>query len=201
VAQGFHDPTIYYNLGNSYYRQADIGRAILNYERAARLAPRDADIRANLQIAREQLGNQITADESALSQFATFARSWLTLNELAITVLALWFLLAACWLLYRRRRTSLLKNLLAITAVLLLAGILPLSTRLYLETTRPIAIIVATETAVTSGPGPQYPTQFTVHSGTAVHILKQHPQWIQITLPGDQLQGWVPAGAVTAVES
>ena len=30
---------LYYNVGNGYFRMNQIGRAILNYERAARLAP------------------------------------------------------------------------------------------------------------------------------------------------------------------
>jgi tetratricopeptide (TPR) repeat protein len=200
VAQGFHDPTIYYNLGNAYYKQADIGRAILNYERAARLAPRDTDIRANLQLAREQLVDQMAPDDSTLSRITLFARSWLTLNEMAVAALTLWFLLAACWLLYRRRPTTLLKSLAALTAVLLLGGIFSLGTRLYLETSRPAGIIIAPETAVTNTPGSQQPGQFTLHSGTAVTILDHHPQWTRISLSGDQLQGWVPAGAVTAVE-
>ena len=45
---------IYYNLGNSYYKADDIARAILNYERALLLEPGNADIRANLEIARSK---------------------------------------------------------------------------------------------------------------------------------------------------
>ena len=30
LAQGVEDSTVYYNLGNAYYRQGDLGRAILN---------------------------------------------------------------------------------------------------------------------------------------------------------------------------
>ena len=41
-----------YNLGNSYARAGKPGLAVLNYERAALLAPGDADIRANLEYVR-----------------------------------------------------------------------------------------------------------------------------------------------------
>ena len=41
-----------YNLGNSYARAGKAGLAVLNYERAALLAPQDADIRANLEYVR-----------------------------------------------------------------------------------------------------------------------------------------------------
>ena len=54
VDKGYGDPVLYYNLGNAYFKQGDIGRAILNYLRAERLAPRDDDIRTNLDFARSQ---------------------------------------------------------------------------------------------------------------------------------------------------
>lgn len=45
---------LYYNLGNSYYRDGKLGKAILNYERALLLAPGDMDIRHNLKYANER---------------------------------------------------------------------------------------------------------------------------------------------------
>src|SRR5258706_5484251 len=47
---------IYFNLGNACFRQDKLGTAILNYERARRLAPRDPDILANLKFAQQRLG-------------------------------------------------------------------------------------------------------------------------------------------------
>ena len=51
---------IYYNLGNSYYKNKDIAKAVLNYERALLLNPGDADIRFNLDMARGKTTDQIT---------------------------------------------------------------------------------------------------------------------------------------------
>ena len=45
-------PNVYYNLGNSYYKIGEIAKAVLNYERALLLQPGNADIRANLEVAR-----------------------------------------------------------------------------------------------------------------------------------------------------
>ncbi len=47
-------PEVYYNLGNCYYKMNNIPSAILNYERALRLAPGDDDIVFNLQLANYQ---------------------------------------------------------------------------------------------------------------------------------------------------
>jgi Flp pilus assembly protein TadD len=59
VDQGYADSALDYNLGNAYYKQGDLGRAILNFRRAAELAPRDADIAANLELARLQAVDKV----------------------------------------------------------------------------------------------------------------------------------------------
>ena len=40
---------MYYNLGNSYFRAGEFGRAILNYRKAQPYLPRDPYLKANLQ--------------------------------------------------------------------------------------------------------------------------------------------------------
>ncbi|HUI25620.1 MAG TPA: BatD family protein, partial [Candidatus Kryptonia bacterium] len=52
LAGGRESSSVYFNLGNAYFKAGDVGRAILNYERARRLIPRDPDLHANLDYAR-----------------------------------------------------------------------------------------------------------------------------------------------------
>ncbi len=40
VTVGVKNSDIFYNLGNAYFKQGDLGRAIVNYRRAKLLAPR-----------------------------------------------------------------------------------------------------------------------------------------------------------------
>ena len=47
---GYESPELYYNLGNSYYKQNVISYSILNYEKALQLAPNDDDIKYNLEL-------------------------------------------------------------------------------------------------------------------------------------------------------
>lgn len=85
VDQGFSDSVLFYNLGNAYFKQGDYGRAILNYRRAELLAPRDADIATNLNLARTQIVD--TGNEGFFSAIGHWTQNWLTLNEIVITVL------------------------------------------------------------------------------------------------------------------
>src|SRR5712691_4105636 len=46
--------SLFYDLGNAYFRAGDLGRAILNYERALALDPSQPETQANLRLARDQ---------------------------------------------------------------------------------------------------------------------------------------------------
>lgn len=81
ILKGGESAEVYYNLGNSYYKNNQIAKSILNYERALLLEPYNSDVRNNLEIARgktldkanpttefffvtwaKALGNQLSAD-------------------------------------------------------------------------------------------------------------------------------------------
>src|SRR6266699_3853607 len=56
LRQGQASPALYFNLGNAFFKAGQVGRAVLNYRLAERLAPRDPDVRANLKFARNSVG-------------------------------------------------------------------------------------------------------------------------------------------------
>src|SRR3974390_2710102 len=55
VQSGTVSPALYFNFGNALFKSGQIGRAIAAYRQAALLTPRDPDVRANLQFARNQV--------------------------------------------------------------------------------------------------------------------------------------------------
>ena len=48
-------PALYFNYGNAEFKSGNFGRAIAAYRQAAQLTPRDAEVRANLEFARNQV--------------------------------------------------------------------------------------------------------------------------------------------------
>ena len=72
-----------YNLANSYAQNGQSGKAILNYERALRLAPGNSDIRGNLALIRKKQG-LFQEEKSIYQKFA----GYLSLNQ--------WIALATC---------------------------------------------------------------------------------------------------------
>src|ERR1035437_6730290 len=55
IGQGFESSELYYNLGNAFYKSGNMTYAILNFERAKKLAPNDETITYNLDLARTQI--------------------------------------------------------------------------------------------------------------------------------------------------
>jgi len=59
VAQGISDATLYYNLGNAYYRLNKIAPAILNYERALKIEPDFKQAHDNLLLTQMRIPNKV----------------------------------------------------------------------------------------------------------------------------------------------
>ena len=56
---GLESSTLYYNIGNAYFKDGDIAHAILWYERALKLDPTNEDAGFNLSFARNQVQDKI----------------------------------------------------------------------------------------------------------------------------------------------
>ena len=67
IARGRVNGTVYYNLGNAYLRLGMIGRAILFYERARLLTPRDDDLLFNLAHAKSRTRDAVS-DRHAMTE-------------------------------------------------------------------------------------------------------------------------------------
>ena len=156
IAQGVEDSALFYNLGNAYFQQGDLGRAVLNFQRAAQLDPRDPDIRANLELARAQAVEFLPeTPDNPLFKLADFSREWLTLNETAVLALLFWFLFAFLLLASRQLRAGGMKRVVRFTAVLVLMLLLissfSLGTRLVLEQSQPGGVLITPAVAVSEG--------------------------------------------------
>ena len=206
IAQGLANSAVYYNLGNAYMQQGEIGRAILNYKRAQALAPRDADIAANLALARAQTVDRFDGGvpDDLVGIFNTAVQANLTFNQLALLALGLWFALGMGIIVYRQMRGGRGKTAVALalflTGILFVVSAFSLGSRIYEANTFPPAVIVAEQVDVTNGPGEQYTVQFTLHDGAEIGLLETRGQWAKLALPGGETTGWVPASAVEPVE-
>lgn len=201
---GFRDAAIYFNLGNSYLESGDLGRAVLNFLRAEELSPRDPDIIANLDLARSQTVDQLQAEgDSLVASAADFGRRWATTTEYGLAALLLWAVvgLSVGALVIRpaMRRRYILRGGAVIAFVAMLFPLVLLLSMLYSNPYENTGVVTAGTVEVLSGPGPQYGEEFALHSGAQVRLVDSRQGWLQVALPGGELQGWLPAHTIEAV--
>ena len=205
VGAGYRDASVYFNLGNAYLEDGDLGRAVLNYLRAEELSPRDPDIIANLDLARSRTVDQLQAEgDSLVASVADFGRQWATTTEYGLAALLLWAIvgLAVGALIIRPGHAQggpFLRGGAVIAFVVMLIPLVLLLSMVYSNPYANTGVVTARTVEVLSGPGQQYGEEFALHSGAQVRLVDSRHGWLQVALPGGELQGWLPAHTVEAV--
>lgn len=92
--------TIYYNLGNAYYRDHQLGKAIISYERALALDPSNADARTNLNFVRTKIEDAPEDDSSFLTNLHHSISSTMSPDAWAWCTLAVFIILLATIAMY-----------------------------------------------------------------------------------------------------
>ena len=204
IDRGYGDVALYLNLGNAYLESGDLGRAILHYLRARELSPRDPDIRDNLELARSMTLDSIVGERGSLVEGVSyFGRQWITPGELGAAALMLWaasglaIVALLVWRVFPLRRV--LRFVTPVLVVAALASFLILVSMVYANPYDNTGVVTAAAVEIVSGPGPQYPEEFTLYSGAQVRVTDSRHGWLRIELPGGELRGWVPTHAVEVV--
>jgi len=183
-------PALYFNYGNAEFKSGNFGRAIAAYRHAAQLTPRDAEVRANLEFARNQVQGP-TLHESRWSRTAGWL-GLLTLNEwTGLAAVALWltFALLAAMQIRPALKTALRGFVLGAVGVTLLScACLGMDASIYFS--RETAVIVAPEVTARSGPFEEAQSAFTARNGAELAVLDHRDNWLQVT-DGSGRIGWI----------
>jgi len=192
---------VFFNLGNACFRANQIGKAILNYERARRLAPRDPDILANLKFAQERVGvDASNTPPGALRRFRDSILYSRTLNEWSgYELCALWVTVAAIagciWL--PRARTAFI--VVSIAAFLWLGAVSSaLSYRIMEERYDPKGVVLVRIAEARFAPLADATVHFKLAEGTQVTVKEDRGQWLYVERADGQ-QGWVASDTVEQV--
>jgi tetratricopeptide (TPR) repeat protein len=186
---GNASPALYFNLGNAWLKAGQIGRAIYSYREGEALAPRDSDIRANLQIARNLAGAN---NRSMLGNRWTRWIGRLTLNEWSLataSLLALFFIVLTAreiWL-PLKKTGPLLPAIPGFASLCLIVCLgLAVDQRLIEKS----SVVIVPEAVVRRGPLLESQSIFTVHDGTELAVLGSDGDWLQVSDAGKHI-GWV----------
>lgn len=195
---------IYYNLGNSYYKLDDLGHAILNYERALMMQPSNADVQANLEIARAKTVDKVVpVPEIFFLAWIQSLRGCLSADGWGIWAIAFFLLTAVSLTIYFFTKQMVWKKggFFAGVACLLLCIMCNLFA--YQQRDRFIhrteAIVLSPSVTVRSTPSESGTSLFVLHEGHKLSIKDDSMrEWKEIRL-ADGKVGWVPAETIEKI--
>ena len=190
---------VYYNLGNSLQQLKQYGPAILAYERARLLTPRDPDLLANLTLARKAAA---VFEESGLHPWQEAVLNYLSRNEWswlvaggALFVGSLAFVCGAVKFPSRGMRQAVLLSA-SMAGLVIASG----STALYLRRAEGERGIVLSEGAtVRLSPFEKAESLGTPGPGRIVRLGTKNGDFQYIEVPGASLHGWLASKDVAAI--
>ena len=201
TAAGLRNAAIEYNLGNTYFRLDQLGRAVVHYHRALRLDPADKKLLANLAYARRQVEPLIRpTGQERLWQRLLF---WHYRASPATRFWVATLLSALGWLLLILRLRWHVRSLLAAGVIAVVLGLAAGTSVVWQATDEakcPYAVIVGDDCTLRLGRGEGYDPALKqpLGPGVELRILQQRGDWIEVSLPNDQT-GWLPESVVQRV--
>jgi tetratricopeptide (TPR) repeat protein len=177
VDSGVVSPAVYFNLGNAYFKSGQLGMAIVSYRKAQQLAPRDPDIRANLQFVRGTVGGGSAPTQPFWQRLVTR----LNLDEWAIlTAGALWLFGGVQALrqfvqspFFERRLVTMVPLLLLLLCVVGLGCAWHLAAQ-------PCAVVVKPDTVLHHGPLEESPSVQVLQDGQELIVVDEKDDWVQV---------------------
>ncbi|MBD78728.1 MAG: hypothetical protein CL840_07400 [Crocinitomicaceae bacterium] len=200
VNADFQSATLFYNLGNAYFKDMQLAPAIYYYEKALKLSPSDADIKFNLEMANSQITDKMPKKPvPILDRGFIMVSSLLTPNSWGVLTVVLLVLAIGLFASYLLSSSVSIKRLsffgsLGLTCICFTSGIIGQMVKSNLITKDQAIVFVSTLT-VKSEPRLNSADLFVIHEGTKVAVLEDGEKWLRIALP-DGNEGWARADDV-----
>lgn len=195
LKEGSTSYKLHYNLGNAYFKNNELGKAIYNYELANKLQPNNKDVKTNLKIANEKTIDKIESKENffiiaiksgLVNALSTNGWAWFSIFSL-IGCLSFAFLFFVSNQLLLKRIGFFLS---AISFIVFISAMILGFSALEDKKEVNFAIITYRESRIHEEPNVTSKTKFSLHEGTKVGVLETNPEWTNIKLENGN-EGWV----------
>ena len=187
--------TLYFNLGNSYYKLNNVANTIYNYEKALLIDPLHEDAANNLEFARRMtIDNIEELPKTFLQRLEVNYLQKLSYNQWAKLAIAFSFLGAILFLLFYFSNISNKKRIYFVTSIfsflLLIVSVFITYHQYQKAINTKYAIIFSPKTSVNNAPTLNSDEIFELHEGTKVSVLDTVDNWMKIKLTDGKI-GWV----------
>ncbi len=191
---GIRNAKLYYNLANAYFLQGKLGKAILNYRRAAKLGNAN-DIQKNLNFARSQRKDQVAIQTERRVLHTLFFWHYDFAQKTKFLLMCIFFGIAcicvAVSIWYQRNAPLVVMAIICGLLTTCLLGSIVVEANA--ETKNIGGVITAKEVVAYQGDSQNYPPSFKepLHEGTEFDLLERRSGWLHIKL-FDGSKGWIP---------
>jgi len=181
----------YYDLANAYVRLGKLSQAILNYEKALRLDPRNADIRENLRYTRGLLEYRVEDTRNWYLKATEAVLKYATEREVATVVLAVLGVFLLGGILYFLNGRGVFWNPWQqfVFIVLLIAALVAFGKQVQSNLIRD-AIVMQKECEARYGPSEHDQVAFKMGEGIKVFVMDRREDWSRVLLTNGE-SGWV----------
>lgn len=199
-----HSSSLYYNLGNSYYKLNKAAPSIYYYEKALLLSPNDKEIKNNLIFAQN-----MTVDAFEVLPQTGFSKiiqniigklsygSWSVLSIIFMVLFVAFFLLYYFSVYQNKKRLYFTISIVSLLACLF-SVLFAFNQKSHLNNQNP-AIVFAKEIGVNAEPNNRSEEVFTLHEGAKVNVEGNMGEWKKIKLP-DGKTGWLPSSEIKIIK-
>lgn len=191
---GNYSARLYYNMGNAYFKQNMLGKAILYYNRALVVSPSMDDARYNLEIAEAQTKDKIAVvPEFFLVRWVRTIRSTMSCTAWSVISIVMFGVALALLLLFllasaiKVRKVGFYGTIVAML-FFVVATAFAISERNAIIN-RQGAIVMGSAIAVKSSPDSSATDMFVLHEGTKVMVSSEIDGWSEIII-ADGKKGW-----------
>lgn len=191
LKKGLLSPDLYYNLGNSYFRNEQLGYCILSYEKALKLNPSHENAIFNLELVKTKRIDKF--DEVPQFSFALLLigfNKYLSHNHSSI-IGSIIILISALMFVYGKKAK--LKRIITYSRLCVTLGLL-ITIMAWKQQTAvreyKSGIVIAKSSNIFSEPNPNSTLLFEIHEGVKLEILSKSNGWINIKTPDNEV-GWI----------
>ena len=212
IESGISNGYVLYNLGNAFYRLGLTGRAIAAYRKALLDLPRNADIIANLALARKKVEDKIVdpnKDAFTLNRLLVIPR-YFSRHEMKVIALSFYIACFVIFVAITLKPNSAARGLLYFTIVITLLfgtslvfsrpgrdGTPEFNFSLRKQSLFP-ATIAKPAVEVYAGDSTTFQVVFILHDGAEIEVGESRNNWVHIFLP-DGNHGWVTANSLEII--
>lgn len=200
IDSGIKNGVIFYNLGNAYLKNGQLGKSILSYERAKRFLPRDEDINSNLAYANLLTIDKISKKRHWLKAGIIKAHQLLNINEQTLVIFIIYLIITLLIILYIfiNKRLFIITGIILVSVFLIL--LISLSLKIHSTLQQKEVIMIVPRVEVKSGAEDKIETIFFIHEGTKVKINEVRDNWYCIELLDGKI-GWIKNDTVERIYS